>query len=89
MNDKHRPAPQRLTMPEILERIELIEAMARAKSNVARAMVRDGRPAAEWKRAFRDVGRCFRILYSLDQMGRQDCDVYERRLQFAADMAQR
>lgn len=78
-----------LTMPQIEERYAAIERMARAKSMTARAMVRDGRPPEQWKRMFRDVGRCFRVLHSLDMMGGQDVEVYERRLGFAERMAQR
>ena len=78
-----------LTMPKIIDIYEAIEGMARAKSFAAQAMVRDGMPPREWQRAFRDVGRCFRVLHSLDLMGGQDVDVYERRLEFAARMAQR
>ena len=79
-----------MTMPQIEAQYEAIDRMARAKSMRARAMVRDGdQPPAVWQRMFRDVGRCFRVLGSLDPMGRQDCDVYARRLEFAARMAQR
>ena len=79
-----------MTMPEIESRYEAIDRMARAKSMRARAMVRDGeQPPTVWQRMFRDVGRCFRVLHSLDLMGGQECDLYERRLEFAAKMAQR
>ena len=78
-----------LTMPQIENQYAAIDRMARAKAVRARAMVRDGDLPATWQRAFRDVGRCFRVLHTLDPMGRQDCDVYERRLAFAAKMAQR
>ena len=78
-----------LTWPEIADWIANVERLARNKSNRARQLIREhgaaGVPIAN--RMFRDVGRAFRILHSLDLMGGMSCETYETRLSFASDMA--